>query len=987
MKFPPLTVIEASAGTGKTFALVTRLLQLIFNGTEPERIVALTFSRLAAGEIFNSFIERLAQAAKEPRIAVEESERVGLKLCTNDFSEKLRNVINHQHLSMIGTLDSFLMRIVRMIPLELGLAGDISIMSDYQSPVERLRLVGEILMLESGDAKAVFHDAFQLTFGGADEKMFLESFAKFIEGWHMRYMDNGDVHLWGEAETIWGKDIPNDLEVTLASIRASARELQRFAGKSGADKFISAVAEFDGRLPDTFPKCMQDDSAFCEIVRKMCMWKIAQALKTTQGLYRLMHIYESIYKLKVRQKGRITFEDIPRLLNSISEGVRLPLEYRMDVKFDHWALDEFQDTSREQWRAIKNLIYESSHQDSGKSVFIVGDRKQSIYEWRGGDVRILNEQVREAQRADNRLLSLDESYRYVSEIAEAVNRVFGEAHVRGMIDMDEANDGSVWRFREHVSHDREKQGFVEVIQASKAGNQARISDFFEPIVNALKAVQPWERGITTAILVRKNKEGEEILAHLKAQGIDKVIFEGESKIADSPVISAMVELVKMAEYAEDKYAYEHIHLSPIGKAIYPNGVPPAAELSARLLEDFTKMGMVRKFREVREAIKVIPEVWNSFTESRFEDFIKCVAEFEMMRNSTMRLSDFITYLDYKMRRDYAEPEMVRIMTIHQSKGLGFKWVIAPLFEHDKLSSSRHIGPLEGEEPKWILSNPSEKAIANDVVLAKAERRRQQIQRYNSLCLYYVAMTRAEQALTLILDPLSQSAKGGKAGKAAATAEKFGDLVRSSGLSTSGRKDWYCDYALKKDDGQADDGEAGKARNGLHRQLRRQLTKLRPSEAAYTGLNGGCLFAEDFGKAKELGVEVHARYQQIEWATAEEAVKLPSAFREAFTRPSPEARAWRERKYELFMDGRWESGQFDRVVFNRSGDNLAATIYDFKTDGKHKGESDSEFLKRMQLKHSSQLTTYRRALAILTKIPIERITIRLLLESTGMALPL
>ena len=57
MKLPPLTVIEASAGTGKTFSLVTRLMRLIFDGVEPECIVALTFSRMAAGEIFNSFIK------------------------------------------------------------------------------------------------------------------------------------------------------------------------------------------------------------------------------------------------------------------------------------------------------------------------------------------------------------------------------------------------------------------------------------------------------------------------------------------------------------------------------------------------------------------------------------------------------------------------------------------------------------------------------------------------------------------------------------------------------------------------------------------------------------------------------------------------------------------------------------------------------------------------------------------------------------------
>ena len=132
MTLPPLTVIEASAGTGKTFSLVTRLMTLIVNGVEPERIVALTFSRAAAGEIFNSFIERLADAAADEEGAAKESERLGVRLCPADFAAMLRKVISHQHLSLIGTLDSFLMRIVRMMPLELGLEGEVAVLSEYR---------------------------------------------------------------------------------------------------------------------------------------------------------------------------------------------------------------------------------------------------------------------------------------------------------------------------------------------------------------------------------------------------------------------------------------------------------------------------------------------------------------------------------------------------------------------------------------------------------------------------------------------------------------------------------------------------------------------------------------------------------------------------------------------------------------------------------------------------------------------------------------
>ena len=973
MTFPPLTVIEASAGTGKTFSLVTRLLQLIFNGTEPERIVALTFSRLAAGEIFNSFIERLAHAAADPKAAAEEAQRMERPLGVADFGEKLRLVIARQHLSQIGTLDSFLMRVVRMIPLELGLEGEISIMSDYRSPVERLRLVGEMLMLESDDAKAVFREAFRLAFGNVGAQGFLGSFSKFIEEWHTRSRDNVQAAAWGRPETIWGADAPCDLDVTLADIRALAAPLGKFAGKKGADTFIAALADFHGVLPKTFPKVMEGDPLAEEALRKMRAWRIARELEATQGIYRLMHVYESSYRVKIRQKGHVTFEDMPRLLNALGDGVRLPLEYRMDAQFDHWALDEFQDTSRDQWKALGNLIYENSQPDAGKSVFIVGDRKQSIYEWRGGDVKILGEQVREARRAGNRLGALDESRRYVDEIAQAVNRVFGENTVRGAIDMDGAPESAVWRCREHRSHDATTPGFVEVISAEKKKSRATVSDFLEPVEQALKAVRPWERGIATAILVRRNTVGEAILAHLKAKGIEQVVFEGESQVSDSPVLMAMTELVKLAEHAGDPYAYAHIRLSPIGPALYPNGLPGADELSAQLLGEFTKKGLVRKFREVREALKTVAGSWNAFTESRFEDFIKCVAEFEATRDATMRLSDFIAYLNYKKRRDYAEPGMVRIMTMHQSKGLGFDWVIVPFYEPSDLVDAQHVGPLEGIDSKWLLSNPSSDICASDRVLVAAERRRQQRQRYDALCLAYVAMTRAKRALTLILHPANKSA--------APLPKKFSDLVRHVGLVTRGRRDWYLDFVPPPREVRQD------VEAVVSRAPRRPLAKSRPSESFYAGLHGDRLFADDFGQAAKRGVEAHARYQQIEWATPEELASLPEGFREAFARPSPEATVWRERGYEIFADGRWESGQFDRVVFTGTSSQRCATIYDFKTNARGRTETVADFNRRLCGLYAPQMASYRRALAALTGIPAARIALKLLPEATGQALSL
>ena len=967
MSLPPRIVIEASAGTGKTFSLVTRLLTLIFGGVEPERIVALTFSRLAAGEIFNSFIERLANASADDHEAQAEAERLGRPLTRSDFAAMLRKVISRQHLSLIGTLDSFMMRVVRMMPLELGLEGEVSVLSEYRSPVERVKLVGDILRLEGDESKSLFRDAFRLAFGTIGTRSFVDGFAGFIESWHKRYRERDKASQWGDEATIWSGEAPAGLDVTIGDIRDFANRLEYLRAKRGAATFINAVASFSGSALMKPPKSIENEPDVERVVRMANIWRIARALETTKGVYRLMRAYEGAYALKVRAKGLVAFDDMPLLLRNLNESDRLALEYRMDSRFDHWALDEFQDTSRNQWAALENLINESAQREGEKSVFIVGDRKQSIYEWRGGDVRILGAEAEKA-RAAGALYPLDLSRRYLGAISSAVNKVFGESTVQGAFDMDDAPEGAKWRCRDHESFDKSSEGFVEVIEATRHGSRSSLSDFFEPIANALNAVEPWRRGITSAILVRRNKEGEAILAYLKSVGIDKVVFEGDSNVADSPVLSAMAELVTLAEHPTDAFAYAHIRHSPLADALWPAGMGESAEVSASLLADFTRFGMVRKFREAREALKRIPDTWNDFTESRFEDFIKCAAEFEQMRDAKTRLSDFTDYLANKTRRDFAEPGVVRIMTMHQSKGLGFDHVIIPFYENDGLlGSAQHAAPLECESPSWILQNPGHAAAMSDNVLAAAERRREHTARYNALCLDYVAMTRAKKALTIILHPRVKDPPS--------IPDRFSDLVRMVGLETSGDREWYLKLPPRDEKKHSADTEPAPT---IVRRKRRDIPKVRPSESYYTGLKGDALFADDFGAAAKRGTEAHAEFEKIEWLAAD---KARTDLERALVKPSDEATVWRERAYELFMDGKWESGQFDRVVFWREGGERRAAICDYKTNARRAGESLDAFTARMQNAYRVQMLSYRAALAALTGIPQTSIQLKLLLVAT------
>ena len=183
-------LIEASAGTGKTQALAERLIELLGREVKPQEIVALTFSRAAAGEIFERFVTLLADRAKEDPEA----------------ARKLREVIATQHLSQIGTLDSFLMKIVRAFPTELGITGSLEMMDEYRAAAERARVAFSILRRTDERSKQAFVEAFSLAMNREDVRSYVESYRKFLATWHERVAAHPEAEAWGDPRTIWGEE-------------------------------------------------------------------------------------------------------------------------------------------------------------------------------------------------------------------------------------------------------------------------------------------------------------------------------------------------------------------------------------------------------------------------------------------------------------------------------------------------------------------------------------------------------------------------------------------------------------------------------------------------------------------------------------------------------------------------------------------------------------------------------------------------------------
>ena len=210
----PHEVISASAGSGKTFQLAHRYIRLLAMGTPPDRICALTFSRKAAGEIFESVVERLCVAAASDE-AAQETARIAeiSSLTAADAIAMLRAVLSSLNRLHVGTLDSFMVSVVRTFPVELGVPVDFRVMNSESAEAAELRkqilsAVFDARRTDEGTRRELFEAFKQATFG-RQEKAFGEQLDGFVESLRERYyrvLPEGQR--WGAREAIWGADAP-----------------------------------------------------------------------------------------------------------------------------------------------------------------------------------------------------------------------------------------------------------------------------------------------------------------------------------------------------------------------------------------------------------------------------------------------------------------------------------------------------------------------------------------------------------------------------------------------------------------------------------------------------------------------------------------------------------------------------------------------------------------------------------------------------------
>ena len=428
-------------------------------------------------------------------------------------------------------------------------------------------------------------------------------------------------------------------------------------------------------------------------------------------------------------------------------------------------------------------------------------------------------------------------------------------------------------------------------------------------------------------------------------------------------------------------------MTPLAAILDKEGLATPDELSSRLLGEIHASGFERAVDAWLRRLDPHLAADDWFSRERGRQLVAAARLFDGTGSR-----DVAEFAEFARRYTIREPDaagVVRVMTVHKAKGLGFDLVILPdlegrtLAQRDAKKLAVHRGPDRSVE--WVLHLPGRQFYGPDPVLSDHVGAAEADACYENLCLLYVAMTRAKRAMVAITEPVGS-----------ATSANFPRLLEETlgEAWSAGNPQWYREVPETGGSAPRDSGLAvspGALAAGISRRR-----PVRPSAAGGGTMGAARLVSPEGDQGAAFGAAVHALLAEVEWAGPGEIAAFASdwaargeAAGEALAclrdpelaglwgRPAGVgAEVWRERAFEAVLGEDWVSGVFDRVVVERdaSGRARRATVFDFKTD---RAGDDSEVAAAVA-RHRSQLELYGRAAALLCGLDLHAVSCELVL---------
>lgn len=830
------TWLSANAGSGKTRVLTDRVARMLLSGVDPGRILCLTYTKAAASEMQNRLFARLGDWAMKEDAALRQALA---ELGVDDAVDAARLARARQLFARaietpgglrIQTIHSFCASLLRRFPLEAKVSPQFTEMDDRAAALLRDEIIDELADAGAPDVIAALAGAYTgEDFGAlaAEVANRRNDFTSFLSDADCRALfdvpDNqteeailAEVFLGGEAgwlaeaadilATGSSKDV--GIASKLRDVPMAAPDMRSLIGLEGCLLFQTSnvpgksfTAKVDGfATKATAPKIahLADRlNAFALRVESARSARIAlMAAKRTAILHRFAAAFLPEYKARKEARGWLDFDDLITYAKALLTDPQVAqwVLFRLDGGIDHILVDEAQDTSPDQWRVIELLADEFTSgrgaREEPRTIFVVGDKKQSIYSFQGADVEAFD-QKRDLFKAklaqvDTPLqeLLLEHSFRSSNTILRLVDLTFDERREKGLggevkhiaFSPDMPGQVDLWPVIESSPNPKPDNWYDPVDLITEEHHAARLGQkVAETIRHAIaKGTQiPIKGGKETRavhagdflILVRRRSEiFSSIIQACKAAGLP-IAGADRLKLGAELAVRDLAALLAFLATPEDDLSLAACLRSPLfgwtEQQLYSLAQPRKGYLWRALEPDpqhAKTVSILQDLRDQADFLRPYDLIERMLTrhdgrrkllarlgaeaEDGIDELLSQALAYE--RNDVPSLTGFLGWLetdDVEVKRQMdSAGERIRVMTVHGSKGLEAPIVILPDTARYNARERNELFALP-EGPVWkTAKNESPEAIANARAARKAR------EEAEAMRLLYVAMTRAQSWL-------------------------------------------------------------------------------------------------------------------------------------------------------------------------------------------------------------------------------------------------
>jgi len=830
-----LVIYKSSAGSGKTHTLVLEYLKITLENTENYRhVLAITFTNKAAGEMKQRIITTLQELSagnleSSMALSLLNELNISKSQLQQNASTLLANLIHNFEDFGVSTIDSFVHRVIRTFAADVNLPHGFEVVIDSDDIVPDII---EDLYFKLGDDKALTEVMVEFVLSLTDEEKSHNTERPLIEFINKQTNEEG----FEEIKKLSAIEMPRFLEI-LKLIGAKQKKLKALINKTA--KQALTLVETNGLEFSAFQggsrgvlsyflknrdklsvktiipsativknieagkwygsKAKADDKATIDLLKEELLTAFNLIFEKGKEYLLLYQVYNKLYAVALLKEIRQLFDDFTVRTNKvhISEfnkkisdsiaGQSTPFIYeRLGIKYSHFLIDEFQDTSVLQWYNLFPLIENSLA--AGHFNMLVGDAKQAIYRFRSGEVELFSslpklygkpnlpdlerrEALLEQSMVENHLTTNFRSYR---EIVDFNNRFFSLAT---------NNDGELLktiyaRHEQEVSTGKQRGGYVSIelipgenAEDYKSKRLEAINGYVDRLLNKGFSYRD------ICVLTRNGSDAVEIASNLLANNIPVVSSES-LLLTSSPEVRFIIAVFKgllesdnsvvLAGLIENRLVMQHQlnHFEATARRFLSD-----TETAFYKILNWAGIDLPPAVLKQKPVYQLAEYLYNSIAPSStpniyFNYFLDFITEKEAIFEN--RLDAFLELWEKKKEKLYIiMPEgedAIRIMTIHKAKGLKFQVVILDYQDRRNRLSKEEFWydiniPEVPDLTKTLLPLSREPMTA--LGLESIYNHEREKTRMDFLNLAYVAFTRPVEALFVVCEAESKKEKFSK----------------------------------------------------------------------------------------------------------------------------------------------------------------------------------------------------------------------------------